>query len=253
MKIYCVQCDIAWENKPANHAKVKSLLAAASPQPGALALLPEMFSTGFSMNIPAIQEGEAKETERFLAATAREFGIFLLGGVVGAAPGGRGRNQALIFSPEGKEIARYTKLQPFSLGGESQHFEAGTETILFPWEGFKVSPFICYDLRFPEHFRKATRAGAQLITVIASWPVTRIGHWIALLQARAIENQAYVAGVNRCGAGPDLNYNGRSLIIAPSGEILADAGESEKVISADLNLETLLAYRKNLPFLADMR
>jgi omega-amidase len=253
MNLYCVQHDIAWENKPANHVKVESLLAAAQPQRGALVLLPEMFSTGFSMNVPAIQEGEAKETEKFLAATARKFGVFLLGGAVGTGTRGCGRNQALVFSPEGREIARYTKLQPFSLGGETQHYEAGKETTLFHWEGFTVSPFICYDLRFPEHFRKAVRAGAQLITVIASWPVARIGHWITLLQARAIENQAYVAGVNRCGTDPKLAYNGRSLIIAPGGEILADAGEGERVISAELNLETLLVYRKNLPFLADIR
>ena len=105
----------------------------------------------------------------------------------------------------------------------------------------------------PEHFRAATRRGAQLITVISSWPVTRIQHWVTLLQARAIENQAYVAGVNRCGNDPKLTYNGRSIIVSPKGDILADAGNGETVISADVNLEELLTYRKDLPFLQDMR
>jgi omega-amidase len=97
------------------------------------------------------------------------------------------------------------------------------------------------------------RSGTQLYTVIANWPVTRIQHWVTLLQARAIENQAYVAGVNRCGADPKLKYNGRSLIVSPKGEVLADAGNGESVISAEVDLEGLLTYRKELPFLSDMR
>ena len=253
MKVYCVQLDIVWENKPTNHARTRVLLAASAPERGSLVLLPELFSTGFSMNVPAIQEGDAKESEHFLAATALEFGVFLLGGVVGTGAKGRGRNQCVIFSPDGKEAARYTKIQPFTLGGETEHYEAGNEPVLFEWGGFKVSPFICYDLRFPEHFRAATKRGAQLITVIANWPVTRIQHWVTLLQARAIENQAYVIGVNRCGTDPTLAYSGGSLIVSPKGDVLADAGNGESVISADLKLEELLAYRKDLPFLADMR
>jgi predicted amidohydrolase len=253
MKIYCVQHDIAWENRQANFAKVEALLAGAKPEAGSLVLLPEMFASGFSMNVTAIHEGRAKESERFLSATAKNLGIFLLGGIVTSAAGGKGRNQSVIFAPNGKELARYTKMQPFTLGGESAKFDAGRSPTLFDWQGVKVSPFVCYDLRFPEHFRTATRRGAQLITVIASWPVTRIQHWITLLQARAIENQAYVAGVNRCGKDPKLSYNGRSLIISPKGDILADAGNGESVISAEVNLEELNAYRRDLPFLADMR
>ena len=253
MKAYCVQLDIVWENKPANHARTRALLTATAPERGSLVLLPELFSTGFSMNVPAIQEGDAKESEHFLAATAREFGVFLLGGVVETGAKGRGRNQCVIFSPDGKEVARYTKIQPFTLGGEMEHYETGTEPVLFEWSGFKVSPFICYDLRFPEHFRAATKRGAQLITVIANWPVARIQHWVTLLQARAVENQAYVVGVNRSGTDPSLTYNGRSLIVSPKGDILADAGNGESVVSADLKLDELLAYRKDLPFLADMR
>ena len=253
MKIYCVQHDIAWENRRANFAKVEALLAAARPQAGSLVLLPEMFASGFSLNIPAIRESRDRETERFLAATAKKLGIYLLGGIVTTKTNGKGSNQAVVFTPEGSELTRYTKMQPFTFGGESAKYDAGKTTTLFAWQGFKVSPFICYDLRFPEHFRTATKRGAQFITVIANWPVTRIQHWITLLQARAIENQAYVAGVNRCGSDPKLTYNGRSLIISPKGDILADAGNGETVISADVNLDELLAYRRDLPFLADMR
>jgi len=253
MKIYCVQFDIAWENRRSNFAKVEALLAGAKPDAGSLVLLPEMFASGFSMNVTAIREGRERETERFLAATAKKFGIFLLGGIVTTKTNGKGSNQSVVFTPEGKELARYTKMQPFTFGGESAKYDAGRAPVLFDWQGFKAAPFICYDLRFPEHFRTATKRGAQLITVIANWPVTRIQHWITLLQARAIENQAYVAGVNRCGKDPKLTYNGRSLIVSPKGDILADAGNGESVISAEVNLDELIAYRRDLPFLADMR
>src|SRR5437867_8428844 len=234
MKLYCVQLDIAWENKPANSARVQSLLAAATPQPGSLVVLPEMFATGFSMNVAHIREGRERETESFLAATARKLRVFLLGGLVTTKTNGKGANQAVVFCPEGREIARYSKLQPFTLGGEADHYESGKEMVIFPWQGFMVSPFVCYDLRFPEHFRKAARSGAQLMVIIANWPIQRIQHWVTLLQARAIENQAYVAGVNRCGTDPKLTYNGRSLVVSPSGEILSDAGTAETVLSAEL-------------------
>lgn len=253
MKIYCVQHDISWENRSANFAKVDALLSSARPEPGSLVLLPEMFSSGFSMNVTAIREGRERATERFLATTAKNHGIHLLGGIVTTKTNGKGSNQCVVFTPAGRELARYTKLQPFSPGGESANYDAGRSPVLFDWHGFTVAPFICYDLRFPEHFRTATKRGAQLITVIANWPVTRIQHWVTLLQARAIENQAYVAGVNRCGADPKLNYNGRSLIINPKGEILADAGNGESVIAAEVSVAELKSYRKDLPFLADMR
>ncbi len=251
--LYCCQFNITWEDKPANHAKVKALLAGAAMPRGSLVLLPEMFATGFSMNVAAIAEGTPPATEIFLADTARELGVFILGGVVTTGPDGRGRNQAVAFSPEGKEIARYTKLQPFSLGGETQHYTAGNDIVTFEWNGLVVAPFVCYDLRFPEHFRAAVRRGAELFVVIANWPSRRIQHWVTLLQARAIENQAYVAGVNRCGQDPKLSYNGRSLIADPHGEILADAGDGEKLISAEIEPATVKAWREEFPALKDMR
>ena len=253
MKIYCCQSDIVWENKPANHASILQLLEKTSPAPGSLVVLPEMFSTGFSMNVPGIYERQPPETEDFLGRTALQLQVYLLGGVVSIAHDGRGRNEAVLFSPQGLEAARYAKMQPFTLAGEAKNYLAGNQIVTFSWQNFVVSPFICYDLRFPELFRAAGSRGAQLFTVIANWPVTRIQHWVTLLQARAIENQAYVAGVNRCGNDPRYAYSGRTLIVSPRGEILTDAGDGEKVISAELDLPGLLAYRAEFPFLQDKR
>jgi predicted amidohydrolase len=253
MKLYCVQMDIVWENKKANFQRVERLLENQPLQPHALVLLPEMFATGFSMNVPGIREGRERETEKFLARLARKHQVFLLGGLVSTKTNGKGSNQAVVFSPEGEEVARYSKIQPFTLGGESKAYDAGRSVTLFEWERLRVSPFVCYDLRFPEHFRLAARRGAQLFAVIANWPVARIQHWVTLLQARAIENQAYVAGVNRCGTDPQLTYNGRSLIVSPKGDILAEAGNGETVIGVEIDPAVLEVYRKELPFLADMR
>jgi len=253
MKLYCCQTDITWENKSANHARVEKLLGASKPERGALVLLPEMFSTGFSMNVSGIQEGAAAVTTTFLAGLAREFGVYVLGGVVTAADDGQGFNQAAVFDPEGRELTRYTKMQPFSLGAETKHYHAGKGPMFFQWQDLSVAPFICYDLRFPELFRAAVQRGAQLFAVIANWPVTRIQHWITLLQARAIENQAYVAGVNRCGTDPKYAYNGRSIIVDPHGNILADAGDGERVISADIDPAVVVKWREDFPALRDMR
>ena len=253
MKIYGLQIDSIWENKAPNHAKVSALLDRANPVAGSLVVLGEMFASGFSMNVAAIHDSDTHETQNFLARTAAERGIFLLGGVVTKDVSGLGRNESVIYSPEGKEIARYCKLQPFTLGGEKANYVAGNDVCLFPWQDFTVASFICYDLRFPEIFRAAAKRGANLITVIASWPDVRVDHWVTLLKARAIENQAYVIGINRCGNDPKLYHSGRSSIFDPSGKLLADAGSEEGWIEAEVSLSSLLDFRKALPFLADIR
>lgn len=255
MKVFGVQLDIQWEDKTANYERVRSLLQSATPPPGSLLVLPEMFATGFSMNVADIaeSEGECSQTERFLAALARETSCYVLGGVIKPHGDGRGRNEAPVFGPDGKLLARYCKMHPFTFGGEHKHYAAGDEIALFEWQGFQAAPFICYDLRFPEIFRAATKRGANLLCVIANWPVPREAHWRALLRARAIENQAYVIGINRCGDDPKLHYSGHSQIIDPRGEILADGGNEEGVISAELNLLELETYRREFPALADIR
>jgi omega-amidase len=253
MKIYCCQFDIQWENKKANFAKVLALLSSERLEVDSLVVLPELFATGFSMNVAQIAEQTDSITEQFLSDTARQYRVFILGGMAGRDKRGFGRNEAALFSPLGQFVTRYCKVHPFTLGGESKHYVPGDQIIVTPCHGFAMAPFICYDLRFPELFRFAMRRGANLFTVIANWPVMRIDHWVKLLQARAIENQAYVVGVNRCGTDPELTYNGRSIVVDPSGEIIADAGDGEQLMSADLNLDTVNKYRFDLPFLKDVR
>jgi omega-amidase len=253
MKLIGVQLDIVWEDKPATFDRVRRLLDAHEPQPGALLVLPEMFSTGFSMNVAGIHEGTDRPAETFLRALARDHKLYVLGGVVNLGPDGRGRNQALAFSPDGRELVRYDKIHPFTLGEEGKHYTGGDAIQLFNWESMSVSPFVCYDLRFPEIFRAAARRKAQLLAVIANWPYPRESHWVTLLQARAIENQAYVIGINRCGKDPKYTYFGRSMIIDPHGKILADAGHEEGLVSADIDPQVVENWRRDFPALQDMK
>lgn len=253
MKVYGVQLDMIWEDKPANYARVESLLSTADIQPGGLIVLPEMFATGFSMNLQDINEPLDGPTAGFLSSLAKTYQSTVIGGVVGLDTDGKGLNQALIFNPSGERIARYIKMHPFTFGGETKHYNPGDAIVTLPCEEFTLAPFICYDLRFPEIFRHATALGANLLCVIACFPGAREAHWLSLLVARAIENQAYVIGVNRCGTDPKLSYSGRSLIVDPQGRVMADGGNDECVIAAELLLEPLQQYRTEFPVLDDMR
>ena len=251
MNIAAIQLDIAWEDKTANFTRVRTLLAKEPPTPGSLIVLPEMFASGFSMNLAATRQDDAREDETFLAGLAREHGSLVVGGVVSPVENGRGRNESVAFSASGELLARYTKIHPFSLGGEADGHEAGRDVVTFDCGGFTAAPFVCYDLRFPEIFRAAAKRGANLFIVIALWPAKRQQHWLTLLQARAIENQAYVIGVNRVGNEPQFSYAGRSVVVDPHGVIIADAAEQERVLTAALDAETVHAWRRDFPALRD--
>ena len=251
MKVFAFQWDIVWEDKEANFSRVRSLVRAATPEPGGLLVLPEMFSTGFSLNLEVTRQ-RVNEDERFLAELARETGCAVIGSVVNPE-GDRGCNEAVARSPDGAELVRYRKIRPFSLGGESAVHAAGSEVKTFDWGGFKIAPLICYDLRFPELFRSAAFQGAEMFVVMALWPVKRQQHWLTLLAARAIENQAYVVGVNRVGTEPNLTYAGRSVVVNPHGIAIADAGESEGWIGAEIQAETVQNWRAEFPGLRDAR
>ncbi|MDX1952062.1 MAG: carbon-nitrogen family hydrolase [Verrucomicrobiota bacterium] len=253
MKVVCCQINIDWEDRQSNFARVRALIDKLRPSRNSLLILPEMFSSGFSMNVEAIHEQSPSKTEAFLGAAARLHEINIIAGLVTRGEDGKGRNEAVIFNTEGKAIRRYAKIHPFTISGEAEHYTGGDTIVTYQWQGFTVAPFICYDLRFPEVFRAAVRRGAQLFVVIANWPSKREQHWVTLLQARAIENQAYVIGVNRVGTDPRHNYSGRSLIIDPHGNIIVDGGREETVLVADLDLEKVVQWRREFPALQDMR
>jgi len=251
MELLGLQTDILWHDPVANLAAISALMEEARPSPGALVVLPEMCASGFSRDVAAATAGVA-ETEAGLAALAKQFGIALMAGLAVQA-GACGANESVTFGPDGTELARYRKLQPFTGAGEEQHYPAGDKIVTFQWSGLTVAPFICYDLRFPEIFRAAVAKGAELFAIGANWPNRRQHHWTTLLKARAIENQAGVIGVNRAGTDPEFTYAGGSLILGPQAEVLADAGEGPGTIRAEITPELIREWRATFPALRDRR
>jgi omega-amidase len=251
MELTIVQLNPAWEAPSANFKKVDQLLANSQPTAGGLIILPEMFSTGFSLDLSKTCAGGALETERYLRALAMKHRAAVIAGTVRAGSDGMGRNEALTFSSTGEILARYVKQRPFSGGGEDLAHERGYKGVTFAWAGLQVATLICYDLRFPELFRAGSKGGVEVFVVIAAWPKDRIEHWITLLRARAIENQAFVVGVNRTGNDPKHQYCGRSIVVDPRGSILADAGEEECVLSATVDAKVVQSWREDFPAYRD--
>jgi predicted amidohydrolase len=260
--------------KPAlNRAKVQALtaplassrnLAGAGGSP-ALILLPELFSTGYLDLASAARTGPEGETweevagkdREFLSALARKLKAWVSGPTVEAgAAGGQGprfRNALLIFAPDGREAARYQKIHPFSYGGEDKLFAGGPEVVTVDIENLVVQPTICYDLRFPELYRAGSQRGVHLILVQANWPDPRQAHWETLLRARAIENQAFVAGVNCVGTQDSLQYAGGSVVLSPKGEALALGGAAEGLVKSKVDLDLCKQWRKAFPALRDRK
>jgi predicted amidohydrolase len=251
MQIAAVQLDIHWEDRDANHRRIRRLLEQVDLKKDALLVLPEMFDTGFSMNTASTDPGEISASENFCRELAAERKVAVLAGVVARTSGGKLANEAVAFSPDGVELARYRKMKPFTLCREHELYPAGKSQTSFQWDGVRISPFICYDLRFPELFRPAAQAGAELIIVIASWPEARSEHWVRLLQARAIENQAYVLGVNRTGSDPQFNYVGRSSLFDAMGKEIFQADAREQVILAEIDVLAVHRWRDEFPALRE--
>jgi predicted amidohydrolase len=250
MKIAAVQSDIEWETPKANFVRFAPMIETSVADGARLVLLPEMFATGFSMGTDKVAELEGGPTEEFLREQAVTYGIYIGGSYpVVTSSDARPYNRFLLVAPDG-EAACYDKIHPFSYGGESEYYAAGARTLTIEIEGLRCSVFICYDLRFADRFWDIAR-DTDAYLVVANWPAVRALHWSTLLRARAIENLAYVVGVNRVGVGDGIAYDGGSCVIDPIGETIAEAGGGESVLFADLDPEYVAAVRTRYPFLED--
>ena len=253
VKVAAVQHDIVWLDREANFARLEPMIREAVGNGARLVVLSEMFSTGFAMGdewAAALPEPTGGPSSTFLVEMARTHGAW----VVGSCPEKREgdalpANTLVLAGPDGTQH-RYEKIHPFSYGGEDRYFRRGESHLTVSVEGVSVSCFVCYDLRFADHFwRLAPKT--DLYVVPANWPAARAEHWSTLLAARAIENQAYVVGVNRVGSGGSLIYGGGSRIVGPFGEELATAGANESIVYADVDKSHVATTREKYPFLRD--
>lgn len=250
MRVAAIQHDIVWEDTAANFAAVTPLIEAAAADGARMAVLAEMWSTGFSMNAAAIAEAPDGPTATFMHDTAARTGAWIVGSFPEHTAGhDRPTNRLLMAGPDGEDH-RYSKIHPFTFAREHEHYSAGIDRVTVEVEGVRITPLVCYDLRFTDLFWDPAPM-TDCYVVPANWPASRRAHWTTLLRARAIENQAWVVGVNRVGSAGRLDYSGDSRIVDPSGEEISAPADEVGTIIADVDPAEVTRVRAEFPFMQD--
>lgn len=250
LKVTLIQSSLFWENKQKNleqfSKKINDIKEATD-----LIVLPEMFSTGFSMKPEKLAETMKGETVAWMKEAAKKKNCVVAGSFI-CEENGRYYNRLLWMNPDGSYV-KYDKRHLFSMGDEHNHYAAGEEKIIVELKGWKICPLICYDLRFPVWARNTKDASYDALIYVANWPERRAYPWKTLLLARAIENQCYVIGVNRVGAdGNDITHSGDSAVIDAKGEIISKTKPNEEATeTVSLSYSDLQEFRKQFPAILD--
>lgn len=248
LRIAVFQFDIAWENPEANRTKIDEWLQKANRKMDVV-FLPEMFTTGFSMNVAELAEPMDGETIEWMKAICAEHQLALCGSLI-IKENGHFFNRLVFVKPSG-EIAYYNKRHLFTMANEESHFQPGMERLIVTYKEWRICPLICYDLRFPVWARN--RNEYDILVYSANWPESRTEVWNTLLKARAIENQSYVVGANRVGVdGSKILYSGNSQLIDPKGSVLSAIADHHKgIVYAGFSYSELTEFRKKFPVLDD--
>jgi omega-amidase len=248
LQVTILQLDLAWENPSANRLKIDEWLQLADGRTD-IVFLPEMFSTGFTMNVSDLAEPMDGETIQWMKARSKSYQTALCGSLI-IIENEQFFNRLVFVEPTG-EMHFYNKRHLFTMGNEESHFVQGTERLIIAYKGWRICPLICYDLRFPVWARN--RNEYDVLFYSASWPKERTDVWNTLLKARAIENQSYVVGANRVGVdGNSIGYSGNSQLIDPKGNVLASTEEyAENFVSARFSYSELIKFRSDFPVLND--
>ena len=252
MRIALGQIDMGFENKEAAMALCSQLMAEAKEKGVDFVIFPEMTLTGFTLAPETYGEDRSNSPSiAFFKEEAKKNGVAVCFGLP-VYENGVATTHCIYLDENGEQLVDYTKIHPFSFGAEAEHYIGGNELQFTEVKGVPVAPMICYDLRFPEPFQILSEK-SKIITVIASWPTPRREHWMALLKARAIENQCFILGVNRSGDGGGLSYIGDSMAVSPTGEVLAHVEGGNGLTIVDIDLAEVEAYRSSFPLKADRK
>ncbi len=254
MKVALLQIDVQIGQVKENQNKVKKYLKEAADLGAEIAVLPELWNTGYALGqIKQLAETKSGESITLLRKIAREHHMYIFAGSIMEKKEGRYHNTCFVIDHNGNIIETYRKVHLFSLGLlENKVFTAGDEWILVDTPWLKTGVLLCYDLRFPEFCRNLALRGAQMLIIPAQWPEVRIEHWQLLCRARAIENQCFVLACNTTGEG-ESPYRGSSMIISPLGEVLADASNQERILFTDLNIEELDGIKEKIDIFSDRK
>ena len=242
MRVALGQLDMIWENKELSINRGEKMIREAAQVQADVIIFPEMSFTGFSMNLEGIGEPtDQPDTVKRMSALAKQYQIAIGFGWAALpeetdsiAEGGLGTNRFTLLDCNGEKVTEYSKIHPFTYGGESDRYAKGEQIVSVPFLGRNISLFICYDLRFPELFQIASQQ-SDIIFVIANWPEIRSAHWQTLLRARAIETQSYLVGVNCYGSRDGDSYSGDSMAVDSIGNILGILSGREGVLICDLD------------------
>lgn len=243
-RVSIVQQPLAWHDATANRSHFADVIAPLAGQTD-LVVLPEMFTTGFTMKPEQYAEAANGPTRDWLHSQAKSLDA-MVGGSIAVNEQGRYYNRFMLVTPDGA-VFHYDKRHLFSIGGEHRHYCPGARAQLVEWRGVRLCPLVCYDLRFPVFSRRRPGLDYDLVLYVASWPDPRREHWITLLRARAIENLAYCVGVNRIGDDPVHHYAGDSAVLDYLGRPLLELGDRAGVATATIDLEAQREWRDRFP------
>jgi predicted amidohydrolase len=247
MNIVIIQPDIIWESPERNIENYRRLLSAITTDPD-LIILPEMFTTGFSMNSSKLAVSVDNPFADWMKSIVKEKTSAITGSLI-IMEGGKFYNRLIFIDSKG-HISFYDKRHLFRMGGEGDHFTSGNKKLIVELDEWKICPLICYDLRFPVWSRN--REEYDLLLYVSNWPAARSEVWNTLLKARAIENQSWVIGVNRVGRdGENIDYKGESQVIDPKGKIRMYLDDQEQVGEISISLSELRNFRKKFPVWKD--
>lgn len=259
VQISLVQMDCRLGEPKENFARAERLIAQAASQGSELVILPELWNTAYDLEnaaahaSPLAQRAGERGWFGRVASLAKKHKVWLTGSLLEIQADGRFYNSMAIYTPEGRLGGVYRKIHLFRLMQEEVYLSPGQNTTLLELPWGKTGFAICYDLRFPELFRHYALQGAQLILVPAEWPHPRRTHWRTLLQARAIENQCFIAACNRVGNSKGTEFFGASAIVDPWGETLVEGGEQEMILTACVDPAAVDKTRAQIPVFADRR
>jgi len=249
-----IQTTNHWHDIDANLAMFGQKISQIESHPDVI-ILPEMFSTGFSMEAEKLAEVPNGRTTAWMREQAKKMNALILGSII-TRENNKYYNRMIWMQPDG-EFDTYDKRHLFRMAEEDKYYSMGNKALIREWKGWKINPLICYDLRFPAWSRnkfdvKSGEASYDLLVYVANWPEARVVAWDALLKARAIENLCYTVGVNRIGRdGLGITYNGHSAVISPKGEYLLNAETENSIFTCKLNYEELKKFREKFPAYLD--
>ena len=255
MKISCIQMNMQFASVEENFLHAAELISDASKEASDVIVLPETWNTGFfpKENLPDLCDRDGARVKKEIGALAKRLGVNIVAGSVANVRNGKVYNTACVFDRSGTCVAEYDKTHLFTPMGEHHYFTPGDHLCRFTLDGISCGLIICYDIRFPELTRSLTVQGVDVLFVVSQWPDLRIPHLRALVTARAIENQMFVACCNSCGSAGETRYGGTSSIVDPWGKTLALAGTEEEILAAECDLSILQNIRTTINVFADRR